>query len=56
MYEELAPNALEFAQRLTEILTPADREVFDRAVTQLTDRSAQLVAEMAQDGDEDEDE
>ncbi|HTV26522.1 MAG TPA: MarR family transcriptional regulator [Xanthobacteraceae bacterium] len=56
MYEELAPHALEFAQRLTEILTPADREVFDRAVTQLTDRSAQLVAEMAQDGDEDEDE
>jgi DNA-binding MarR family transcriptional regulator len=48
MYEELAPHALEFAQRLTEILTPADREAFDRAVKQLTDRSAQLVAEVAQ--------
>jgi DNA-binding MarR family transcriptional regulator len=48
MYEELAPHALEFTQRLTEILTPADREAFDRAVKQLTDRSAQLVAEVAQ--------
>ena len=52
MYEELAPHALEFAHRLTEILTPADREAFDRAVKQLTDRSAQLVAEVAQDGEE----
>jgi DNA-binding MarR family transcriptional regulator len=56
MYEELAPHAIEFAQRLTEILTPADREAFDRAVKQLTDRSAQLVAEVAQEDDEDEDE
>ena len=56
MYEELAPHALEFARRLTEILTPADREAFNRAVKQLTDRSAQLVAEVAQEGDEDGDE
>jgi len=48
MYEELAPHALEFAQRLTEILTPADRDAFDRAVKQLTERSAQLVAEVVQ--------
>jgi DNA-binding MarR family transcriptional regulator len=48
MYEELAPHALEFAQRLTEILTPADRETFDRAVKQLTERSAELVAEVAE--------
>ena len=47
MYEELAPHALDFARRLTEILTPTDREAFDRAVRQLTDRSAQLVAEVA---------
>jgi DNA-binding MarR family transcriptional regulator len=47
MYEELAPHALEFAQRLTEILSPADREAFDRAVKQLTERSAELVAEAA---------
>ncbi len=46
MYEEVAPHALEFARRLTAILTPSDREAFGRAVTQLTARSAQLVAEM----------
>ncbi len=46
MYEEVAPHALAFARRLTDILTPSDREAFDRAVAQLTERSAQLVAEM----------
>jgi DNA-binding MarR family transcriptional regulator len=52
MYEELAPHALDFARRLTEILTPADRAAFDRAVKQLTDRSAQFVAETAEEGAE----
>ena len=47
MYEELAPHALDFARRLTEILTPQDCEVFDRALARLTERSAQLVAETA---------
>jgi DNA-binding MarR family transcriptional regulator len=28
MYEEVAPHALDFARRLTEILTPGDREAF----------------------------
>ena len=57
MYEELAPHALDFARRLTDILSPADREAFDRALTQLTARSAELVAEVAQQGDgEDEEE
>jgi DNA-binding MarR family transcriptional regulator len=51
MYEEVAPHALEFTRRLTEILAPNDREAFNRAVKQLTDRSAQLVAEVAQQGD-----
>jgi len=51
MYEELAPHALDFAHRLTEILTPADREAFNRTVKQLADRSAQLVAEAAQEGE-----
>ena len=51
MYEELAPHALDFARRLTEILAPSDREAFNRALQQITDRSAQLVAETAeQDG------
>jgi DNA-binding MarR family transcriptional regulator len=54
MYEELAPHALDFARRLTEILTPADREAFNRALQQLTARSAQLVAEAGDPGDEDE--
>jgi DNA-binding MarR family transcriptional regulator len=45
IYEELAPHALEFARRLTEILTPGDRDAFRRALQQITDQSAQLVAE-----------
>jgi DNA-binding MarR family transcriptional regulator len=52
MYEELAPHAIDFARRLTEILPPGDRESFDRALQQITDRSVQLIAEMAQQGDE----
>jgi DNA-binding MarR family transcriptional regulator len=52
MYEELAPHALEFAKRLTEILSPADREAFDRAVKQLTERSAELVAQAARESKE----
>lgn len=54
MYEEVAPHALDFARRLTDILTPSDREAFDRAVQQITARSAQLVAEMAAEGDKEE--
>ncbi len=46
MYEEVAPHALDFTQRLTEILSPSDREAFNRALTQLTERSAALVAEV----------
>jgi DNA-binding MarR family transcriptional regulator len=48
MYEEVAPHALDFTQRLTEILTPSDREAFNRALKQLTERSAELVAEVAE--------
>ena len=51
MYEELAPHALDFAHRLTDILTPSDREAFDRAVQQITTRSAELVAEMAEEAE-----
>jgi DNA-binding MarR family transcriptional regulator len=49
MYEDLAPHAIEFARRLTEMLEPTDRAAFDRALHQLTERSAKLVAEIAQD-------
>jgi DNA-binding MarR family transcriptional regulator len=52
MYEEVAPHALEFARRLTEILSPSDHEAFDRALQRLTARSAELVAEAdLEDGD-----
>ena len=51
MYEELAPHAVDFARRLTEILSPEDRDAFDRALRQLTARSAELVAQIvAEDG------
>lgn len=45
IYEELAPPALDFARRLTDILTPADYDAFHRALAQITRRSAELIAE-----------
>ncbi len=45
MYKEVAPHALDFAKRLTEILPPGDREAFDRAIALLTARSTELVVE-----------
>jgi DNA-binding MarR family transcriptional regulator len=45
MYEEIAPHALDFAKRLTEILTPDGREAFNRGLALLTEQSAQLAAE-----------
>lgn len=46
MYEDLAPGALEFARRLMEVIDPADRNAFERALGKLTERSASLVAEL----------
>src|SRR5262245_19798744 len=46
VYDELAPRALEFTQRLSEVVAPAYRAAFDRAMTALTERSAKLVEEM----------
>jgi DNA-binding MarR family transcriptional regulator len=48
MYEEVAPHALDFARKLVEILTPADRAAFDRALKQLIARSGELAVEAAQ--------
>jgi DNA-binding MarR family transcriptional regulator len=45
VYDELAPRALEFTDRLSEAVAPADRAAFNRAMAQLTERSAKLVAE-----------
>ncbi|MEA2987493.1 MAG: hypothetical protein QOG83_204 [Alphaproteobacteria bacterium] len=45
VYDELAPRALEFTDRLSEVVALADRVAFDRAVRQLTERSAELVGD-----------
>jgi DNA-binding MarR family transcriptional regulator len=47
IYEDLAPIALQFARRLSEVVEPADRAAFDRALARLTERSAVLAAETA---------
>jgi DNA-binding MarR family transcriptional regulator len=49
VYEELAPSALEFMDRLAEVVAPLDRPAFDRAMRELTRRSAELVAEAERD-------
>ncbi|HEY1364910.1 MAG TPA: MarR family transcriptional regulator [Xanthobacteraceae bacterium] len=46
VYEELAPSALDFMNRLGEVVSATDRPAFDRAVKALTERSAELVDEM----------
>jgi DNA-binding MarR family transcriptional regulator len=46
IYEDLAPGALEFADRLMEVIDPADRDAFQRALGKVTERSAHLVAEL----------
>jgi DNA-binding MarR family transcriptional regulator len=45
IYDDLAPSALEFARRLMDVVEPADRAGFDRALKRLSERSAALVAE-----------
>ena len=47
MYDDLAPIALEFASRLSEVVDDADRAAFERAVDRLIERSAKLAAEFA---------
>ena len=47
MYDDLAPIALNFANRLAEVIDPADRPAFDRSIDRLTERSAKLAAEFA---------
>jgi len=46
MYEDLAPIALDFTERLSEVIEPADRAAFERAIDRLTERSAKLAAEI----------
>src|SRR5664279_233480 len=47
MYDDLAPVALDFANRLSEVVDPADREAFERAIDRLIERSVKLAAEFA---------
>jgi DNA-binding MarR family transcriptional regulator len=49
MYDDLAPIALEFADRLSKAVDSADRAAFERAVDRLIERSAKLAAEFAKD-------
>jgi DNA-binding MarR family transcriptional regulator len=46
IYEELAPGALDFARRLAEVVDPADRTAFERAMQLLTERSRILAEEV----------
>src|SRR6202008_246287 len=46
VYEDLPPPAHVFMARFAELVAPADRPAFDRAMNQLTKRSAELVDEI----------
>lgn len=50
IYEELAPGALDFARRLAEVVDPADRAAFERAMERLTERSRTLAEEVGRIG------
>lgn len=47
VYSELAPIALDFANRLLGTVDAADRAALDRALRKLTERSSQLAADIA---------
>jgi len=42
IYHDLAPGALDFAHRLLDVIDPADRGAFERAMTRLTEHSRVL--------------
>jgi len=45
MYDDLAPIALDFANRLIEAVDAADRAAFERAVDRLIERAPKIAAE-----------
>jgi DNA-binding MarR family transcriptional regulator len=51
IYDELTPIALDFVHQLMDSLNADDCAALDRALKKLTDRSAQLVPEIAKGGD-----
>lgn len=42
IYNDLAPGALQFAERLFEVIDPGDRSAFERAMMRLTEHSRML--------------
>lgn len=46
IYEDLAPIALDFAKRLSDVIDPADREAFERAINRLIEGSIKIAAEV----------
>jgi DNA-binding MarR family transcriptional regulator len=50
IYSDLAPGAMEFARKLMETIEPADRAALGRALNKLTERSAQIAADIAKAG------
>ena len=42
IYDDLAPAALDFAERLLDAVEPGDRPALDRALRKITERSAEL--------------
>jgi DNA-binding MarR family transcriptional regulator len=49
VYDDLVPIALAFARHLMDVVDPADRAAFDRALRQLTERAEMLADEAASD-------
>ena len=47
VHDELAPGALEFADRLIAAIDPADREALHRILERLTQTSAEIAADVA---------
>jgi DNA-binding MarR family transcriptional regulator len=47
MYDDLAPVALHFADRLSDAVDSADRAALERSIDRLIERSAKLAAEFA---------
>jgi DNA-binding MarR family transcriptional regulator len=46
MYDDLAPVALDFADRLVAVLDPADRAALERVIDRLTEHSSQIATEI----------
>jgi len=47
MYDDLAPIALDFADRLSQVMDPRDRAVFERAIDRLIERADRLAVDFA---------